>query len=538
LALIWEIRRRGARLAWGVLGIITACAMLSHLASNKTYVLARFEAVDWLLMVASMFLTFGIFHFVEAAPGRNWHGFPQRLFAMPVSTVTLVACPMILSLAAVEVVYGAWAKLVFAPLGRTVSIWPAAVLGVGILCYQSIIWSLAGYRITRVLALALMGLVLANVAALPLLAEISVWPKQTVFRAGSISLALLAITAVATAWLAVERQRHGGGRGQGRIWGLLARAADALPRRRRPFATAASAQFWHDWRRGGTIMPSCAAAVLFLICAPLSWLMRADPQATLWTAGWVLALPFLLSATVGIGFIKPEFWSAEMGITPFLAIRPISSGTLVMSKMKVAAASVAATWILTLGFLAAYLSLWANPKELRVGWTFLSQYYSPFDLMAMMTLAIALAPILQWRMMAAGLWVGLSGNGRLFVGAIIMRMAGLVFLVWGAAWFGNLFWTHLDQVIHHAGALALCLLFLAALKFALAAWSWRSLAVRRARNYLGLWWLATLGFAGFVFLLNPSYPPVKTLLALLAFLIVPLARIGLAPAFLDKNRHR
>ncbi len=86
-------------------------------------------------MVSSFFLVFGIFNYAEFNPGKNWHGFPYRLFTLPVPTRVLVACPMFLGVMAVSLVYLAWAKLVFAPLGKNLPPWPALVLGVGIICF-------------------------------------------------------------------------------------------------------------------------------------------------------------------------------------------------------------------------------------------------------------------------------------------------------------------------------------------------------------------------------------------------------------------
>src|SRR3954471_124307 len=250
-ALSWEIWRRGYKLLAVIAGTLAVCAIINQTGSDKTYLRKNFEAVYWLLMVGSLFLTFGIFHYAEYNRIKNWHGFPYRLFCLPIRTIVLVACPMVLGVFSVELVYCAWGKLVFMPLGRAVSFWPAACVGVGMMCYQAIVWGLAGFRITRIIVLAFAGLLLANVGMIPLVEEIKILPERNLFAIGTGILAFLALTAAFGAWFSVERQRRGGGRGRARLKAALIAVVDLLPRRNRNFASPAAAQFWFEWRRGG-----------------------------------------------------------------------------------------------------------------------------------------------------------------------------------------------------------------------------------------------------------------------------------------------
>ena len=83
-------------------------------------------------------------------------------------------------------------------------------------------------------------------------------------------------------------------------------------------------------------------------------------------------------------------------------------------------------------------------------------------------------------------------------------------------------------------------------KYWLAAFTWRGIASRHVWRYLGLWAAGTAGFAALalvfwnvlrIYLPADTYR-LQSLLVLLALLAVPLARVGLAPAFLAGNRHR
>ena len=61
-----------------------------------------------------------------------------------------------------------------------------------------------------------------------------------------------------------------------------------------------------------------------------------------------LAMPLMLAAPVGKAFSKPELWSADLGLSAFIAVRPLATHEMVAIKMNVAAASAALSWLLVL----------------------------------------------------------------------------------------------------------------------------------------------------------------------------------------------
>jgi hypothetical protein len=92
-------------------------------------------------------------------------------------------------------------------------------------------------------------------------------------------------------------------------------------------------------------------------------------------------------------------------------------------------------------------------------------------------------------------------------------------------------------------------------KFFLAAWTWRDISPGRVRKYLFLWLCATVCLMALIFLLWADglfslvligffgFLPWDThrllaLLVLLTLLVIPLARIGMAPSSFAKSRHR
>src|SRR5215467_800282 len=88
-----------------------------------------------------------------------------------------------------------------------------------------------------------------------------------------------------------------------------------------------------------------------MVFGPLSWFTRGDSDSIGLTVVWALGIPLALSSIIGQGFGKPDFWTADLSVPPFLAVRPFASGDVIVTKMKVAVLSVVITWLLVLGFL-------------------------------------------------------------------------------------------------------------------------------------------------------------------------------------------
>ena len=85
----------------------------------------------------------------------------------------------------------------------------------------------------------------------------------------------------------------------------------------------------------------------------MSWLVRSNSEDSFRLLLAALAAPVVLAVPVGIAFSKPTFWSEDLGVPAFVAVRPLSSEDFVAIKVKVAAASAALTWLVVLVFLTA-----------------------------------------------------------------------------------------------------------------------------------------------------------------------------------------
>jgi hypothetical protein len=558
-ALAWEIGARNRRLVWLVLGILLFAWMFNALLPDAFQATKSLResllTINCLLMSGSLLLVFGIFTCTEANAQREWTGFPYRLFALPVSTLVLAAVPVCLGVASVELLYLAWLKLVFVRQEIPSPGWPAALLGAYLVFYQTILWSLARFRMARIIVLSLVGTSSIGVACLPgfsaYLYFASPWLGQTRLTA---LLAGLSVAAFLVALASLHRQRTGGAHGHRRLRGLLDRARDLSPQRRSPFHSGAAAQFWFEWQRSGWLLPACVGAALLFVIGPLSWHLRANPEHTLWILGWTLAMPVLCALPIGKGLSKPDLWSPDLGVPSFDAVRPLASGEMAVIKLKVAALSATLAWSLVLAFLALWLPLWADLAELslaRIGF-WMVYHHTVAPQYATAALIVIAAMLLTWKCLVSGLWVGLSGSRKLFVTIpacyVTLALTAMIVLLVIAQ--------HDDayprpvprdpnrivQWLQWIGAAAVIA------KVWLAAWSWRQIAPSRVRRFTWLWCgavvcllsLALLLWArgALVLLLGPLEPErFRNLLILAALLAVPFARVGLAPSFFARNRH-
>ena len=545
-ALTWEIWQRGRRSAWLALGCVGFCALVNLATSERLRATetghALFPPLFGLLMTLSLLFIMGIFNYTEFNSSREWNGFPYRLFVLPVRTWQLVSLPMFLGVVSVELIYTAWIKFVWTHNDILMPGWFAVVLGAYMIFYQTTLWSLAGFRITRILALSLGGTSSIAVACLPFSVAngLSPWfseKRLTVIIGG------LALLAFMISWATVARQRCGGGRRQSWFKTQLERISDALPRRVGDFGSPAAAQFWFEWRRAGLLLPACAAFALIAIIGPYSWAFRTDPRSTMDTLLRTLAIPFVLAFAIGKGFIKPEFWSANISLPSFLAIRPLPSGEFVITKMKVAALSVAMAWILVLAFIALWLPFWADTTQLKQLLIEFRMFY-PHSWHVITVLYLAGFVVLTWRCMVSGLWVGLSGNRLLFALLNWLQVIVPALLLLLGAICSDAIDFEIRERPEFVKSVALSVLgwmlaLLVVLKLWVAVFVWSKITPRHARQYLLIWAGATLCFVALGILSRPwaDMHRLEHLFVLEALLLFPFARLGLAPFSLAKNRH-
>lgn len=538
-ALLWEIWQRH-RWAIGGITALTLSGRLINVFSMTGPAADEASALTTLCGMLAFLLLFSVFNYTDSGSSAGLGRFPHRLFTLPVSSLRLVAIPVLSGIVAIEVLYLAWADP-FSRGGSTSPLFVAILLAALMVFYLAVLWTCARAGSLRLVIIGVIGAALFAVGLLPSFppTPAPAWRSEAFL---AVLVAALAAAAFMLAWTYVAGSRAGGGRATFRLQSLIDWASDLQPSRRRPFATAAGAHFWYEWRASGTVLPAVVGSVVLLVIAPTSWLASGDARYTLWLLLATLATPIVLALPVGVAFSKPTFWSEDLAVPAFVAVRPLSSQDLVAIKVKVAAASAALSWVVVLVFLSVWLSLWANLDLVSwLGTQFVARQSAGAGYGLLVIVPIG-GMFLTWRSLVSHLWTGLSGMRPLFLASVF----SLVALVAGVPLHAARPVVSLLREPERFALFVWVIVIALCLKGSLAIYIWRRVSPRYGQAYL-LTWLA--GTASLVALgmvvwgivrtgLWFDAERLRTAIILLAVLAVPLARVGFAPSSLARNRHR
>src|SRR5688572_4441779 len=129
-ALIWEIWGRHSGSIWTITGLTALGWILGR--GDATTPLVE------LLGMMSFLILFGVFNYTEFS-WNSARSFPYRLFTFPVSSFRLVAVPVLLGVASVELLYFFW-------MGRlggaesSGSVFVGVLLAAFMVVYQALMW--------------------------------------------------------------------------------------------------------------------------------------------------------------------------------------------------------------------------------------------------------------------------------------------------------------------------------------------------------------------------------------------------------------
>jgi hypothetical protein len=344
-----------------------------------------------------------------------------------------------------------------------------------------------------------------------------------------------------------------------------------VPRRRKPFASAAGAQFWYEWRSNARVLPCCVAFIQVGVVTPLLWGFGESADFAAMTACWGLLTPVLLASIVGPGFSTVEFGSVRKTVPTFLATRPVSCGDLVMTKLRVAGYSALISWLIVLALLPLSLALWCDNSRLLAGWQWLAEHFSPLFPWVLAVFVLFLAFAYTWKSMVGSMYINLAGR------PVMMSILGLAFFLPLVAGGIGLLVVVEDSMSEGGGDVIRQLLpylkwgfqripwlvwilnglFIGKVWFAVWSWrqSWRRglVSARAIVGYLGFWLTATaclIALAHVLFVLARSATVtseidlpahvawIEALFLLVLLRFLPLGRLGLAPMALAWNRHR
>jgi hypothetical protein len=549
--LAWEVLAKGRR---------TMCALATALAIATVLATWRGapagEGVDGLadlfvfVMVLSMLFVFGAFNHTHLDRRSGQTGFPNRLFIYPASTRLLVGIPMLCGVATTALLYLAWLELVLRPLGRDFpGAWPALVLAAAMAWYQAALWALAAFRVARMIALCVVGTGLVTLAILPRLEAGHGGDWSTTVRANAVMGSLI-VAAYVCALVAVNQQRHAGGHGAG-LRVVLEWLTNGIPLRTAPFRSAFHAQFWLEAHRGAWLLPAGMLLVMLFTMVSSALAGDVDARFTRFMLSIVLCAPLALAALCGSVASLPAVTAAEGSLGSFLATRPIDCGDMVAAKLAAAAVATTLAWLVVLVLTPIWLITWCDAEPVTALWSHISSIFPVRQRWLMLILCAATVWLITWRLAVVNLYIAITGRTVLLTAYVMIGIAAAitaVTLVAGqldtALRFG-IRETIFDAPITLAWTLNVALLIKLAVAGLTTAkgFSHGWVSVRSVLTYGGLWAVAA-GIVSLTLYLLTSHEPALArvpslgmLAALLGLLVVPLARIALAPRILAEQRH-
>jgi hypothetical protein len=512
-AIAWEIWRRNRWGFWVVLGSLLCGLAVQFSDRSEDEVL---QLIAGTAMVGCFVVTFAIFSYTENSAHIS---FPARTFALPVRTHLLVNCPILLGVAGIAIVHLAWAFLFLLPLdakyplGSFTLYWAAALL-----TFQALLWCLANFPKSFVVALVFAMALFVRLAVV-------IYGNHDATRAIVCLLALLP-AAYLCARLGVQQQRRGQWQMPEKARWLIDAANRKLFPRKRPFTTSAQAQRWMEWRRNSVASSIALGIGLVIVCACFVRLAALDEVGSI-TSAWFYIVGALLTLWAFISgvLLARDASSKSLVLSSFLATRPVTSGELAFAKIKLAAWLSLVGWLIYGVALFFWFNFFGAPPDTPI---------SRWDDALVPTMGfVALA--LAWHLVGAlPLW--LTGKVESAAWAGLLLLGGYIAL-------GNAI-QFLDKHVGLLVALPWLFTFGLIAKILIAVWAFgeatrrRLLSARATLKYLAFWFLGTICFVAIASAICQGTAFPQPLVTLGAALLLPLARVGLAPLALAWGRHR
>lgn len=536
-AVAWEFRQRHR---WGLVALIGYVIVLAairlviavrgvpiHLDSAETFAFVVMMPATAAFMYLLAVFSFGLDGDLAARPSL----YPARMFTRPITSDALAGLPLL---------YGAIAMLALWLVTRLLALWPTGAvipfLWPGLLLTSLLAWTQAltwmAYPLTglRIIAAVLVLGTIDSTALLALHFNVREW-VMIVLLAPQIPVAYL------VARFSVARAR----RGDVPDWRSTvagARVSDHA-RQRGSFASPARAQAWFEWRRHGRALPTWVVILL-----PYELVL-------LWVAGDSTALIFeiLLSVLLTPAFMATfaaaavsqsnQNASDAYGVSPFIATRPLTNAEIVAAKLKMAAWSTIAAWVLVLGSVMLAFRWSGTDAVVIERWRRFSAIVGTPRAVVFVLLLLWGFIALTWTQLVQSLYIGLTGRGAVIKGSVVLVLG--FFFLFGpfAEWI-----VETERLGRIWSELPLIFTALVTVKMIAVVWIGVSLYERRLLSDRALvigaacWSGAVLALYGvLVWLLDAPHIP-HYLLMLAAILMIPLARLSAAPLALAWNRHR
>src|SRR6266496_383374 len=536
LAIGWEFRRRHR---WGLIAVagylfVVATIRFLILEPGEPVLVdsVRFAAVVSVPLTTTFVYLLAVFSFGFAGDLAARHSmYPTRMFTLPVTNAALVGWPMLYGTAAMAILWLAARLFAVWPSGIEIPlIWPALLAAALLAWTQALTWMPYGLPGIRLIVAVLCLAALDTVVLLAIHFKAGE-PRMVAILAPQLPLAYL------VARFAVARARRGDVRGRSARYGEI---ADGLPRPRDHFSSPRRAQVWFEWRRHGRSLPALVGLLLPFELA-LLWLAKDAPAFVFEILFLALITPPFMAAFTAWTVSQPNPQVRDSyGVPPFIATRPLTSAELIAAKLQMAMWSALAAWLLVLVAIPLALEwsgTWSVVKDRAQR---MNDAVGTPRAVALVLLILAGFIVSTWKQLVQSLHIGLTGREWLIKGSVSLTLTFLILLGPIVEWI-------IDNPSGQRAlwnALPLILAGLVGLKLSAAAW----IATRLDRNRLlgdralvagaACWCVAVLALYGVLVWFFSTPFVAHYVLALIAILTVPLARISAAPLALAWNRHR
>lgn len=538
-ALAWQFRRRHR---WGLIAMI---AYLFVLAIVKLVLLARGQRVELdderfaFLVIVPIFATFiyflSVFSFgLSGDLAARESMYPARMLALPVPAAALAGWPMLYGAAAMAMLWFGTRLFALWPSDVDVPVFWPALLAASILAWtQALTWMSYPWRGLRVIITVLWLVSIDTVIMVELKLKAS-------------ELVMLAILAphVPLAYLvarsAVARARRGDVPDWRRGFARAGPTADVLPRTHDHFPSPARAQVWFEWRQYGRSLPWLIAILLpfeLALLFPFSHTPELIFEVLLFVA---FTPPFMAAFVAATAAKSGAMISDAYGVTPFIATRPLTNGSLIAAKMKAMILSTLITWMLVFVATAVALRISGAAPVVMERARRLVEVMGMPRAIAILLLAVAALFASTWKQLVQSLYIGMSGREWVVKASVFVALTFLAAVLPLAVWISRsryamaVLWNNFALI----AAVLVCVKLTAAVWIAMRLHDKRLLSDRTLVSGAVCWDVAVFALYGLLVWIAPFWLVSKSLLALVAILEVPLARLAAAPLALAWNRHR
>jgi hypothetical protein len=316
----------------------------------------------------------------------------------------------------------------------------------------------------------------------------------------------------------------------------VGRIEEVLPH----FPSPARAQLWFEWRQSGRSLPGLVAILLPFELA-LLFPFSHTPELIFEVLLLVAFTPPFMAAFVAATTARSGATTSDAhGLSPFIAARPLTNGSLIAARMKAMIRSALAAWMLVL--VATPLALrfsGAAPVVMERVHRLIEVMEMPRAI-AILLLGLAVLLASTWKQLVQSLYIGMSGREWVVRGSVFAALTFLAVALPLAVWTSRnrealaLLFNNFALI----AAVLVCLKLSAAVWIAMRLRDKRLLSDRRLVIGAVCWDVAVFVLYGLLVWIVPAMLVGRSVLALIAILEVPLARVAAAPLALAWNRHR